>query len=126
MGSVSLDSLRLSVAEFEDVPDDIDEGCLLGASFSVNEHVKGSFAVVWSTVGLSQQFDIGDVVHSDCTYKCTWNNYPGTIMGFLDKNRTFHPIIVAVSSRETHCVFAFIFNTWKAANPGLLFNYLMA
>ena len=47
-------------------------------------------------------------------------------MGFSDKNRTFHLIIVAVSSSETHREFAFIFNTWKAANPGLHFNYLMA
>lgn len=80
---------------------------------------------MFSTVRLSQ-FAIGDIVHSDCTYKCTWNGYPVTMIGFSDKDRKFHPIILAVSSRETNAEFKFMFQTWKDVNPSLNFRYLMA
>ena len=125
VSGVTLNSLQQSVSEFQEVPDDIDEGYVLGASFSVSTSDEGEFAIVWSTVRLPE-YDIGDVVHSDCTYRCTWNNYPVTIMGFSDKNRTFHPIIVAVSFRETKREFHFIFRTWKDKNSSLSFKYLMA
>ena len=85
----------------------------------------GEFVIVFSTIRLSR-LEIGDIVHSDCTYKCTWNNYPVTMMGFSDKNRKFHPTIIAVSSRETHTEFEFMLRTWKGVNASLNFRYLMA
>ena len=85
----------------------------------------GDFVIVFSTIRLSR-LEIGDIVHSDCTYKCTWNNYPVTMMGFSDKDRVFHPIVIAVSSHETHTEFEFVLRTWKAVNASLNFRYLMA
>ena len=125
VGEVSLQTLQLSVEKFRNVPANIDEAYVLGASFNITHLEEGSFAIVWSTGRLSRH-DMSEVVHADCTYKCTWNNYPVTIMGFSDKNRTFHPTIVAVSSRETHREFEFMFRTWKSVNPGLFFKYLLA
>ena len=64
-------------------------------------------------------------VHSDCTYKCTWNGYPVKIMGFSDKNRTIHPIIVAISTHETKREFAFIFRQWKKINNESDFKFIV-
>lgn len=80
---------------------------------------------MFSTVRLSL-FAIGDIVHSDCIYKCTWNGYPVTMIGFSDKDRTFRPIFLAVSSRETNVEYRFMFQTWKNVNPSLNSRYLMA
>jgi hypothetical protein len=87
VGEVSLQTLQLSVEKFWNVPANIDEAYVLGASFNITHLEEGSFAIVWSTGRLSRH-DMSDVVHADCTYNCTWNNYPVTIMGFSDKNRT--------------------------------------
>jgi hypothetical protein len=48
------------------------------------------------------------------------------MIGFSDKDQTFHPIIIAVSSQETIVEFKFIFETWMGVNPSLNFRYLMA
>jgi hypothetical protein len=66
--------------------------------------------------------DIGDVIHCHCTYKCNWNGYPAAMMGNSDKNRRFHPVILAVSTHE----FCFMFDAWKNANPHLNPRFLMA
>ena len=125
VGTVTLDSLQTFSARYRAIPDDIDEGYILDALFSTSASDMGSFVIVCSTVRLSR-LDIGDIVHSDCTYKCTWNNYPVTLMGFSDKNRVFHPTIIAISSRETHNEFKYMLQTWSNINPALNFRYLMA
>ena len=125
VGNVTLDSLQRSSALYRDIPDDIDKGYILDALFTTSASDMGSFVIVCSTVRMSQ-LDIGDIVHSDCTYKCTWNSYPVTLMGFSDKNRKFHPTIIAISSRETHSEFTYMLQTWKNVNPSLHFRYLMA
>lgn len=125
MGKVTLHSLEQFCAQYTEVPQCIDEGYILGSSFSISPSDTGTFIIVFSTIRLST-FAIGDIVHSDCTYKCTWNGYPVTMFGFSDKDQTFHPIIIAVSSRETNVEFKFMFQTWKDVNPSLDFRYLMA
>lgn len=104
VGTVTLDSLQTFSARYRAIPDDIDEGYILDALFSTSASDMGSFVIVCSTVRLSR-LDIGDIVHSDCTYKCTWNNYPVTLMGFSDKNRVsipqlsqFHRVRLTTSS----------------------------
>ena len=125
VGQVTLHSLEQFCAQYTAVPNCIDEGYILGSTFAVSQSDTGTFVIVFSTVRLSR-FEIGDIVHSDCTYKCTWNGYPVTMLGFSDKDRVFHPIIIAVSSRETNVEFKFMFQTWKDVNPSLNFRYLMA
>jgi hypothetical protein len=121
VGKVTLNALEMATAQNREFPSDIDEGYILDAMFQTSEAGEGSFTIVWSTIRMSQ-FDIGEIVHSDCTYKCTWNTYPVTVIGFSDKNRKFHPTIVAISSRETHVEFQFIFEAWKKVNPRLDFK----
>ena len=91
VGKVSIKSLKESAAKFSEVPEDIDEGCVLGKAFKTPPSGVVSFVIVLSIMRLST-FPVGDAVHSDCTYKCTWNGYPVTIMGIFDKNRTFHRV----------------------------------
>ena len=125
VGNVTLHSLEQFCTQYSAVPNCIDEGYIIGSTFAVSPSDTGTFVIVFSTVRLSR-LAIGDIVHSDCTYKCTWNGYPVTMIGFSDKDQIFHPILIAVSSQETIVEFKFIFETWMEVNPSLNFRYLMA
>lgn len=125
VANVSIQALKAATEKYLRCPEDIDEGYVLDSYFDVTDPSNAKFCIVFSTIRLSEQL-VSDVVHSDCTYKCTWNGYPVTMMGFSDKNRTFHPVILAVSTNETHVEFRFILRTWVNVNPDLDFKYLMA
>ena len=112
VGIITLDSLQRSAALYRDIPVDIDKGYILDALYTTSASDMGSFVIVCSTVTLST-LEIGDIVHSDCTQKCAWNSYPVTLVGFSDKNRKFHPTIIAILSRETHSEFTYMLQTWK-------------
>lgn len=125
VGDITLLSLRQATAPYREVPNDLDKGYVIDAIFDGSDPLHGKFCIVWSTKRMSTT-DIGDVIHCDCTYKCAWNGYPITMMGFSDKNRKFHPVILAVSTYETQAEFAFILNAWKNVNPNLNPRFLMA
>lgn len=122
---ITLLSLRIATAPYQRIPTDPDEGYVLDAIFDDSNELQGKFCIVWSTKRMSTA-GIGEIIHSDCTYKCAWNGYPITMVGFSDKNRKFHPVVLAVSTFETHLEFAFILNSWKKVNQGLNPKYLMA
>lgn len=113
VGKITMYSLQSAAGMMQVIPDNIDEGYVLGSSFDLNER---SFVIVLSTVRMSTH-DVGGIIYADATYKCTWNNFPVIMMGYSDKNRRFHPIIVAISSHETFREFRFIFDTWNKVNP---------
>lgn len=125
LADITLQSLRDATAPYRRVPISLDEGYVLDASFDSSDPESGKFCIVWSTKRMSLA-DIGDIVHSDCTYKCAWNGYPITMLGFSDKERKFHPVVLAVSTHETHVEFAFILQSWKSVNPNFNPRYLMA
>ena len=125
VAAVSIHSLQAACDEHREYPENVDEGYVLDASFDVTDPTDAKFCIVWSTRRLSEGL-LSEVFHSDCTYKCAWNGYPLTIMGFSDKNRRFHPIILAISLYETHVEFEFILSTWRNCNPRLNFKYVMA
>lgn len=122
VGNVTLHSLQSAAAMIQVLPENIDEGYVLGSTFDPEDK---SFVIVLSTIRMSTH-DIGGIIYSDATYKCTWNNFPVIMMGYSDKNRRFHPIIVAIASHETHKQFRFIFETWLKVNPHLDIRYLMS
>ena len=47
-------------------------------------------------------------------------------MGISDKNRTFHPIMVAISTHESKREFEFMFRQWKKVNNDLDFKFIVA
>jgi MULE transposase domain len=123
VGNVTLHSLQNAATMLQVLPENIDEGYVLGATFDPEDK---SFVIVLSTIRMSTH-NVGSIIYSDATYKCTWNNFPVIMMGCSDKNRRFHPIIVAISSHETHKQFRFVFETWKAVNPDITdVRYLMS
>lgn len=125
VGDITLDSLRESTARHRAVPVGVDQGYVLDAYFDDRDEDSCKFCIVWSTIRMSTS-DIGDVIYCDCTYKCVWNGYPITMIGFSDKNRKFHPIILAVSTNETHVEFTFIMQSWHHVNASLAPKFLMA
>jgi hypothetical protein len=122
VGNVTLHSLQSAAAMMQVIPVNIDEGYVLGSTFDPEDK---SFVIVFSTVRMSTH-DVGGIIYSDATYKCTWNNFPVIMMGYSDKNRRFHPIIVAISSHETYKQFHFVFETWNKVNPSMDIRYLMS
>lgn len=122
---MSLLSLSTATANYRRIPTDMDEGYVIDCTYDDREERHGTFCIVWSTKRMSTA-GIGEIIHTDCTYKCAWNGYPITMMGFSDKNRKFHPTVLAVSTHETEVEFAFILNAWKKVNPRLNPKYLMA
>ena len=107
VGNVTMHSLQSAATKMQVFPENIDEGYVLGSTFDLEER---SFVIVLSTVRMSTH-DIGSMIYSDATYKLTWNNFHVIMMGYSDKNRRFHPVIVAIASHETHKQFNFIFDT---------------
>ena len=51
------------------------------------------------------------ILHTDATYKINWNGYPLLVVGTSDLNRAFHPLGLALCSRETHLDYKFLFNS---------------
>lgn len=125
LADVTLDSLREATLRHRVVPISLDEGYVIDAYFDERDEDNGKFCIVWSTKRMSTAY-IGDVIYSDCTYKCVWNGYPITMMGFSDKSRKFHPILLAVSTSETHVEFSFILKAWLRVNPSRDPRFLMA
>ena len=102
--NVTIESLRVATEKFQDLLEDIGDGYVIDATFN---DAEGAFVIVRTTRRLFEH-DGGCVLHCDCTYKCMWNRLLVTIMGFSDKDRTFHPIIVGLSTRETSADFVFM------------------
>ena len=51
------------------------------------------------------------LLHTDATYSVNWNVFPLLINGTSDLNRTFHPLGLALSSKEAHFDYKFLFNS---------------
>jgi len=49
----------------------------------------------------------------NCKYKLCWEGFPVLITGVSDKQNTFHPISISVTTGETSRDYAFIFNALK-------------
>lgn len=94
VANVTMGALMKATALMQILPENIDDGSVLDSTFDAS---NGSFVIVFSTIRLSLHI-IGDIIHTNATYKCTWNNYPVIMMGYSDKNRKFHPIILTVEN----------------------------
>ena len=66
-----------------------------------------------------------DMVHGDDTANVCWNGFPVLLMGFTDKGRVFHPIILAVCSSKTATDYTFMYGTYKSFRPDHIIRYSM-
>lgn len=53
------------------------------------------------------------ILHADATYKLIWQGFPVLIIGCTDKRKTFHPIVIGVSTNETQSDFTFMMESVK-------------
>lgn len=66
------------------------------------------------------------MINQDTTYKVVYERFPCFIIGFSDKARVFHPIIVGISTNETQEDFRTFLEAWKRHRPGLAPQYSMS
>jgi MULE transposase domain len=125
VGNITLENLRAACEPYLETPENMDQAYVIGFDTDITDPEQGKFCIVWSTRRLSTN-PTGEVLHSDCTYKITWNSFPVTIMGYTDKNRRFHPTILAISTNETADEFKFMLSAWLSVNPALTFKFIMA
>lgn len=91
------------------VPDDEDKLFVLDYNIicdTGNQDIK----IVLSTRRLLKNINKSCMVQADSTYKLIWQGYPVIIMGSSDKNKTFHPFVLAVCNTENENDFSFIFS----------------
>ncbi|KAL8581045.1 hypothetical protein ACOMHN_012696 [Nucella lapillus] len=106
--SISLGELADLAKEREFVTDDEDKALVCGFEC---EYDTPSFRVCISTPRLLRLGAKTTNVHADATYKLIWQGYPVLILGFSDADRKMHPVGIAVTMKETHADFKFLFSS---------------
>ena len=93
-------------------PSDDNQPFVLGSECSsVNEPFSFRFCL---TTPLLLQFFIGlTTIAIDVTYKLNWNGYPLIVLGTLDRQKKFHPLLYACTSSETTQDYSFVFETLR-------------
>lgn len=74
-----------------------------------------SFRFTMSTPLLLAKIAKREVICIDATYKLNWMGFPLIIMGTVDREKKFHPLIYACSSHERTEDYAFVFQSVKDA-----------
>ncbi len=60
---------------------------------------------------LSLAAEFSRIIQADSTYKLIWNGNPVLIVGFTDQNNVFHPVMICVTTDETHLDYQFLFQS---------------
>lgn len=93
-------------------PTDPNEAFILGyESCSMKE--KMSFRFTMTTPNLLKKLAKRETICIDATYKLDWLGFPLIMMGTVDREKKFHPLIYACSSHERTEDYAFVFDTVK-------------
>jgi hypothetical protein len=114
MHSISLGDLIVYADGNKAIPTDDDSVYVCGFECEYSETMSSHFRICLSTKRLLLLISGSENVHTDATYKLNWQGYPVLTIGFSDKNRTFHPIGIAVTFQETAEDFSFIFKSIAA------------
>lgn len=95
-------------------PKDQNEAFVLGyESCSITDEM--SFRFTMSTPLLLAKIAKRELICIDATYKLNWLGFPLIIMGTIDREKKFHPLIYACSSHERTEDYAFVFKSVKDA-----------
>ncbi len=70
---------------------------------------QSSFRILISSRRLLSILSSTQVIQADSTYKLVWQGFPVQVIGFSDKNNTFHPCALAICTTETEDDFHFCF-----------------
>ena len=124
-GGILLHELEEECERHSIDPDGIDVPYIVGSHFDYSDPNSGKFCIAISTKRLIRHPG-NQCVHVDTTYKITWHGFPGTVIGFSDKNRKFHILMFCVSTTEKYADFNLMFGFLKEANPNITFDFIMA
>lgn len=81
----------------------------------VAEEKHNRFTIICSTKRLLTFASYSQALHADGTYKLNFAGFPAIVLGVSDKDRTFHPVGMAVTASESNMDYAYIFNSLKKA-----------
>lgn len=76
-------------------PDEPHEPFVLDYWREKNNGAGLKFRFVFTTLFLLNLFKSVDKICIDTTYNLNWNGFPLTILGTIDKNKKFHPVVFA-------------------------------
>lgn len=90
---------------------DDDAFVLAHESSPVGEALHFRFCL--STPRLLEKFIGLKTICIDATYKLNWNGFPLVVLGTVDREKKFHPLVYACMSHETTEDYTFVFETMK-------------
>lgn len=111
------------------IPEDENEAFIV--DYLCNDSNDGDFKFFVSTKTLLRNAVDCEIVSADTTYKMTWQGFPISPVGTIDKDRKFHLFGTLVSKEEKSADFTFAFNAVKnkvlslfqhSMNPKLLIS----
>jgi diphthamide synthase subunit DPH2 len=78
---------------------------------NAKEELLDQVRVMISTPCLLKNYAKADKnIHTDGAYKLEWKGHNVLVVGTSDFDRKFHPLGLAVTTRETHLDYKFLFN----------------
>lgn len=89
------------------------------------------FTCLMTTKRLLRNALEGKILHADMTYKLNWQGFPIHVYGTTDNRRSFHPIAIALSTKETRDQITFCLKSLKDGilqiyGRNLMFDALMS
>lgn len=95
------------------VPTNDDEPFVLSHGISSHKKGENGFRFCITTLRLLLLLSEAKKICIDATYKLNWLGYPLIILGTVDQQKKFHPMIYACSSNETTDDYKFMFESAK-------------
>lgn len=95
------------------LPDDASKPFILNYEMNCEDETNVDFRFIATTTTLLKLAVGQDTIHTDATYKITWQGFPLLLVGTTDLYRSFHPFGVAVCTTEQQKDFEFIFASVK-------------
>lgn len=110
--TISLGELKAWLMSHSDMPENDYTAFVI--SFDVSDDDKNPyFRFVLSTKYLLSLARNCKIIHADATYKLIWQGFPVLIVGTTDRDRSFHPFALSVTSSEQTVDFTFLFMALK-------------
>ena len=110
--TISLGELEKQAQSLEFAVDD-DTAFVVGMKI---EYQPINFIIALTTKRLLENGKKGDLIAIDSTYKLNWQGYPIVLLGTIDADKHFHPIIATLVYKEDKDTFQFLFELLVAEN----------
>lgn len=112
--TISLSELETVLNEHSNVPDDLNQGFVLGHRIVERKEIQFGFVI--SSKKLLSNAIGKKLIAADTTYKILWQGFPVAPIGTVDQNRHFHLVAMCVSSNEKEEDFTFFFSNNQRQN----------